>query len=135
MCERKHQRREREHDRHKPAGQPVKRALDRRFALLGFRDDARDAGKCGVVTDTRGFDDERAGFSERADENFAAGSLGDRHAFAGDRRLVDAGGAGTHDAIGRDPFAGADDDDVTGFKFSGWDFNFGVAAANAGCGR
>ncbi|MCG3146752.1 MAG: hypothetical protein PCFJNLEI_00186 [Verrucomicrobiae bacterium] len=126
---------EAEHDRHEPAGEPVESALDGRFTLLGGFDELGDAGEGGVVADTPGFDDQRAGFVEGADEDFVAGFLVDRHTLAGNRRLVDGGGTAANDAVHGDPFTGADDDDVTDLEVGCGNFCFLVSAPDTSQGR
>ncbi len=124
-----------QHDGDEIAGETVERALDRGFALLGGFDELGDAGQRGFFADAGGFDDQGAGFVESADEDFVAGLFGDRHAFAGDGRLVDGRDAAADAAIDGDAFAGAHDEDVADVKVSSGEFNFVFAATDAGGGR
>lgn len=121
-----------EHDGNEPDGKTVEGALDGGIALLSRFDEGSDTGERGVFADSGSFDEERAGFGEGTHENFVAWMFLDGHAFAGDGSLVDGGFAGADDAVGGDAFAGTDDEEVAGFDFRSGNFDFVVAAPDAG---
>jgi hypothetical protein len=78
-----------DHHRHEDAGDAVGEALHRRLPRLGGRDEACDLGERGVGADADRADDEPAAGVDRGPEDLVAGLHLDRHALAGEERLVD----------------------------------------------
>ena len=97
---------------HERAGDPVGEALAGALALLGFLDDVDDPGQGVVVGGGGDLDLEDAAAVDGGGEDVVAGSGLDGHGLAGDGGQVERGAAGADDAVGGDPFAGADDHHV-----------------------
>ena len=68
---------------------------------MGFLDHMDDASECGVLECLCRFDREHTVAVDRAGVDLRIGSLLDRHALAGDRRLVHRAGAGDDTSVKR----------------------------------
>ena len=89
--------RDRDHQRHKPAGHLIGKTLDRGAAALSFGDHLHDLRQHRVAPDLVGAHDEASGSVHCSADHLCAGGLDDRHRLAGHHGFVDGASAATAD--------------------------------------
>ena len=97
---------------------------------MGLFDHMDDAGERGVLDCLGRFDREHTVAVDRAGVDVRAGSLLDRHALAGDWRLVHRAGAGDDTSVKRNALARLHDEMVAKPGFGRRDFRFLSIRAN-----
>ena len=102
-----------DHDRDEDTGDAIGQTLDGRLSRLRLGDEASDLRERGVGADAEGANDESAAGVDRRAEDLVAGLYLDRHALAGQERLVDRGAALLDDAVGGDLLSRPDDESVS----------------------
>ena len=102
--------RERDHRGRVHAGELLDPLLGPGAPAVRFLDHAGDAGERGILSRLGALDLERAVAVDGAGEHLATRLLGDRHALAGDRRLVDRARTDDDAAVERDALARPDDE-------------------------
>ena len=85
--------RNRDHQRHEPAGNLIGKALDRRAAALRLRDHLHDLREHRVAADLVGPHHEAAALVHRPADQLVADGLHDRHRLSGHHRFVDRAAA------------------------------------------
>ena len=118
--------RDRDHDRHEHAGDPIGEPLDRGLGRLGVLDHAEDLAEGRVLPHSGRAEGDAARRIDRAADDFVSGLLGDRQRLARQHRLIDRGCALGHETIDRDGFPRLHDDTVPGHD--GLDVHVGLDA-------